>query len=184
MSVVKSKRGINKFETTLLARQLAVYTLRITVNENIFDPKFDKPLTYEIMERGKNIFVNCYEANNTSLYYEYDKRKDLMTNAIKDCDTLLALIQLAQPIFHLKTKRIKYWGNLILEVKSSIKAWKKSDSERYKIQREQIVSQNVRLRSANRGNSNNTWNVNSSGNVNNNNAINANRFAPDCISEK
>lgn len=41
-------------------------------------------------------------------------------------------------------------------------------------------SQNVRLRSANRGNANNTWNVNSSGNVNNNNAYNANRFSPDC----
>lgn len=31
-------------------------------------------------------------------------------------------------------------------------------------------AQNVRLRSANRGNANNTWNVNASGNVNNNNA--------------
>jgi len=41
--------------------------------------------------------------------------------------------------------------------------------------------QNVRLRSANRGNANNTWNVNSSGNVNNNNASNSNRFSPDCI---
>lgn len=41
--------------------------------------------------------------------------------------------------------------------------------------------QNVRLRSANRGNANNTWNVNSSGYVNNNNAINANRFCPDCV---
>ena len=40
-------------------------------------------------------------------------------------------------------------------------------------------TQNVRLRSANRGNSNNVWVVNTSGNVNNNNAINANRFAPD-----
>ncbi len=40
----------------------------------------------------------------------------------------------------------------------------------------------VRLRSANRGNSNNTWNVNTSGNVNNNNAVNANRLAPDCMS--
>lgn len=38
--------------------------------------------------------------------------------------------------------------------------------------------QNIRLRSANRGNANNTWYVNSSGNVNNNNASNANRFAP------
>lgn len=41
-------------------------------------------------------------------------------------------------------------------------------------------AQNVRLRSANRGNANNTWNVNASGNVNNNNAVNSNRFAPDC----
>ena len=43
-----------------------------------------------------------------------------------------------------------------------------------------ISAQNVRLRSANRGNANNTWNVNSSGNVNNNNASNARRVAPDC----
>lgn len=41
-----------------------------------------------------------------------------------------------------------------------------------------ISAQNVRLRSANRGNANNTWNVNSSGNVNNNNASNSWRFAP------
>lgn len=45
-------------------------------------------------------------------------------------------------------------------------------------------SQNVRLRSANRGNSYNTWNVNTSGNVNNNNASNANRFSPDCITPR
>lgn len=42
-------------------------------------------------------------------------------------------------------------------------------------------AQNVRLRSANRGNANNTWNVNSGGNVNNNNAYWANRCAPDCV---
>ena len=42
-------------------------------------------------------------------------------------------------------------------------------------------TQNVRLRSANRGNSNNTWYVNSDGNVNNNNANWANRCAPDCV---
>lgn len=40
------------------------------------------------------------------------------------------------------------------------------------------LTQNVRLRSANRSNANNTWNVNSSGNVNNNNATNAWRFCP------
>lgn len=42
-------------------------------------------------------------------------------------------------------------------------------------------TQNVRLRSANRGNANNTWYVNASGNVNNNNANWANRFSPDCV---
>ena len=43
-------------------------------------------------------------------------------------------------------------------------------------------AQNVRLRSANRGNANNTWNVNSSGNVNNNNAYNGNNgVRPDLV---
>jgi len=44
-------------------------------------------------------------------------------------------------------------------------------------------SQNVRLRSANRGNANNTWNVNASGYLNNNNAWNSNRCAPDCVKQ-
>ena len=42
------------------------------------------------------------------------------------------------------------------------------------------LSQNVTLRSANRGNAYNRWNLNSSGNANNNNATNANAPAPDC----
>ena len=40
---------------------------------------------------------------------------------------------------------------------------------------------NQRLRSANRGNSNNVWNVNSGGNLNNNNANNSYRSLPDCV---
>lgn len=43
-------------------------------------------------------------------------------------------------------------------------------------------AQNCRLRSANRGNSNNAWNVNTTGNLNNNNANNAYCCAPDCCS--
>ena len=42
-------------------------------------------------------------------------------------------------------------------------------------------AQNVRLRSANRGNANNTWYVNAGGNVNNHNAYNANRAAADWV---
>jgi hypothetical protein len=38
---------------------------------------------------------------------------------------------------------------------------------------------NVRLRSANRSNSNNAWNVNTSGGINNNNASNAYASLPD-----
>ena len=39
---------------------------------------------------------------------------------------------------------------------------------------------NVRLRSANRGNSNNVWNVNTAGYLNNNNASNSYAAVPDC----
>ena len=43
---------------------------------------------------------------------------------------------------------------------------------------------NVRLRSANRGNSNNTWYVNSGGYLNNNNANNSYAALPDCAYSK
>ena len=44
-----------------------------------------------------------------------------------------------------------------------------------------VTSVNVRLRSANRSNTNNVWNVNTAGYLNNNNANNAYRAQPDCV---
>lgn len=66
----------------------------------------------------------------------------------------------------------------------SLKNLKKKTKLNFYIYLGYNLIQNVRLRSANRGNANNTWNVNSSGNVNNNNASNSNRFAPDCVGNR
>lgn len=44
-----------------------------------------------------------------------------------------------------------------------------------------VSAQNVRLRSANRGNANYTWAVNTSGNATSSGASNAGRFAPACV---
>ena len=114
---------------------LCKYTLQICSNEKIFVPKFQNSLTDDIVNKFKNIYLKIWRANNIRVgkneEEKYKKRKMLQEEAILDCIDFLALIQLAKGVFHLKTKRILYWGEQIIKVRESIKKWRDSDSKRY-----------------------------------------------------
>ncbi len=135
MSVVKSKRGEGKFQLFLDAMNLCKYTLQICSNKKIFVPEFQNSLTDDIVNKSKNIYLKIWRANNIRVgkneEEKYKKRKMLQEEAILDCIDFLALIQLAKGVFHLKTKRILYWGEQIIKVRESIKKWRDSDSKRY-----------------------------------------------------
>ena len=59
------------------------------------------------------------------------ERRHLQERAARNCNNLLALMQLAQKLFHLKLKRIKYWGEKTIAARNLIRAWKESDYKRY-----------------------------------------------------
>ena len=133
MSVVKSQRGIGKLSALTKAKGLAEYTIKITANKNVFVPEYWNSITSDIVETSKDIFEYLYEANNTDLHKEYELRKRLMNEGIRKCYRLLSLVSLAQPIFHLSSKRVAYWGTLIIEVRDLIRGWKESDSKRTRL---------------------------------------------------
>lgn len=134
MSVEVSKRGRSKFEILVKADSLAVYTLRICSNENNFPARYDKAITNDIMSTVKEIVICVTLANDIRVddtENGYQMRRDYQERAIYKCNMLLVLIRLAIPIFHISSRRIAYWGRMIINVRESIKSWKQSDRRRY-----------------------------------------------------
>ena len=134
MSVPESERGHGKFEVLVKANDLAVYTMRITKNPKVFMPEYQTALTNDIINTAKEIFIKCWTANNIKVGDDaenYITRKRLQEEAARECNNLLALIQMAKPLFHLAGKRVKYWGKKTIEVRNEIRDWKAGDSKRY-----------------------------------------------------
>lgn len=133
MSVPEGLRKCGKMKVLIEALDLTDYTLAITANSKVFVPKYQTVLTDKINELVLNMYINLFTANNIVVKSEMDmaERQRLQMVALTQCEDLLALIQIAQKVFHLKLKRIKYWGSKIISVKSLIKSWSKADIERY-----------------------------------------------------
>lgn len=134
MSVPESQRGKGKFDVIINTLRLAQYTITITKNKNIFLPEYQSALTDDIIRSAKDIYINVWKANNIRVTTQEDwkERKRLQELSILECNSLLAMLQLAKKIFHLKSKRIKHWGEMTIKARDGIRAWKESDTKRYK----------------------------------------------------
>lgn len=134
MSVVEGARNKGKLEVIIKALDLADYTIKITANEKIFDPKFRAAVTDDLVAHAKDIYLICWTANNirvTSDIETYKKRKELQDEAIVKCTALLGLLDIAKKVFHLETRRVTYWGNKIINCRKLIRAWRNADKKRY-----------------------------------------------------
>ena len=136
MSVPVNERSHGKLEAYAKAYELAVYTLRITQNKKIFTEDFQEALTDRIVTKALDIYILVGCANDMQVGTKddernYKERMAMQRSAFKRCNELNKLILLAKPIFHLTSKRIKYWTGLIQDTKGLIKAWSDSDRKRF-----------------------------------------------------
>ena len=134
MSVPVNQRSESKLEVCVKARDLCVYTLQITANEKIFLPKFQRSITDDINKLAIAIHSTIWTANNIYVRdkSDYEERKRLQSQAIRYCNSLLSLIQIAQKLFHFTYKRMQYWGNKVIEVRNFVAKWKDAEKARYK----------------------------------------------------
>lgn len=135
MSVPEGERKIGKLACIIEADKLCRHTLLITKNRRIFTEDYYVPIMQDIIETAKTIYISSWEANDI---YVKDKetwieRKSLQDTAVRKCDRLFALMQLAYTIFHLETKKLKYWGTLCVNTRKLMKDWKEADRKRYKV---------------------------------------------------
>lgn len=133
MSVPEGERSQSKLTVIILARSLATYTIQITKNQNVFLPEYNNGITNDIISCAKSIYMDCWTANNiyVKTKEDWEERDRLQKQSALNCNNLLALMQLAQEVFHLKKKRIKYWGEKTITVRNKIRSWNESDSKRY-----------------------------------------------------
>lgn len=140
MSVVVGQRHVpdtpanRSLDACDLAKDLAIHTIKICRNQNIFLPEYQTALTDDIIRAAKDIYIHAWRANNVKVDNDPEKwmiRKRLQELAANECNGLLAMIQLAKTLFHLKSQKVKYWGELTIKTRNYIQKWKDGDEERY-----------------------------------------------------
>lgn len=129
-------RGEGKFDTLTKALRLASYTTDITDNKKVFTPDHEKT-TEKIVNLAWNIYHRARIANDIRVETADDlmERRKLQNQAIAECDQLLTAIQIAKRVFHLRLKRIKFWGEMVEEVKNHLRKWRESDADRFRKKR-------------------------------------------------
>ena len=121
-------------EVHVKAQYLASYTVKILGNEKVFPPTVDKELVKRIRNCALDIYAKAWAANGIHAEtnnVNREMRYRLQEDSILLCDCMLAYIGIAKQVFHLRSKRMKYWSGLIIEVKNLLQAWKESDIKRY-----------------------------------------------------
>jgi hypothetical protein len=131
--VREEDRGEGKLDVLTEASKLTAYTIKIVSNQNVFKPEYKTYFTDDIIKDARNIFRYAWAANNIRVRNALDwkKRKYLQSSAIESCESLIVSIQIAKSVYHLRERRIKYWGGKALNVKKKLKAWQESDTNRY-----------------------------------------------------
>lgn len=141
MSVPESKRTPKPvFQAALKARELAKYTLNICTNPKNFAPQYQYALTDAIIRTAITVHICVHQANNIRVEQNKDgwedrakSRHQLQERAAASCNALLAYIDLAKPIYHISSKRVRYWAKLTIEARELIQGWKDADSHRFKV---------------------------------------------------
>ena len=117
-----------------LARGVALHTIKICTNKNIFLPEYQTALTDDLIRTAKNIYIYVWTANNINVskraaHWKY--REQYQFKAVLECNNLLAMIGLARSLYHLRGKKTSYWSKLVVEARKKIQAWRAKDIERY-----------------------------------------------------
>jgi hypothetical protein len=137
MSVRKSERSQGKLQVLNLAKDLCVYTLTICRNEKVF-PKSERWLitskiageavdTLSCIRRANAVLVG--DGVNASVDYAYRRAQQIEAHA--HINALLSLIDISFTINNIEASRIEYWTHLAVETDEKLKAWMRSDKDRF-----------------------------------------------------
>lgn len=137
MSVRKSERSQGKLQVLNLAKDLCVYTLTICKNEKIFPKSGRWLITSKIAGEAVDAMTCIRRANavlvgngdDSASEYAYRRAQQLEAHA--HINALLSLIDIAFALNSIEPHRIEYWTQLAVETDEKLKAWMRSDKDRF-----------------------------------------------------
>lgn len=134
MSVVNSKRGKSDLEIINKAKELAVYTIKICGNEKNFPKRHRWSITSKIVSGAIDVYGNIRKANEifVKMKIDYTIRRKSQNEARGEIDKLLGNMNIAFDLFGVDDDRIDYWTGLVIDVRTLLLSWMKSDYDRYK----------------------------------------------------
>lgn len=122
-----------QLKAAIEARNLALHTIKICNNKNIFLPEYESALTEDLIRTAKNIYIHIGNANDIVVRKpeHWESRSRLQVRAWRECRDMLRMIELARALFHLRGKKASYWSALVIDVRNLIRAWHEADQARY-----------------------------------------------------
>ena len=116
------------------AMELALHTIKICKNKKIFVEEYQDALTNDIIRCSKDIYIQAWTGNNVYVSKENGRWKERelhQRNAIQKCNELLALINIARRLFHLKGTKVKYWSEMTIATRLLLGKWRESTLKQY-----------------------------------------------------
>lgn len=113
---------------------LGKYTIQTCRAESVFPKASRWILAKPIVDECVSALACVRRANavlvQTEMDYQY--RRNQQVQAHSHLDAMLSLIDLAYASFSIDSRKVDHWTSLVLKADDKLKAWMKSDKERYK----------------------------------------------------
>lgn len=107
------------------AKELSVYTFRISMNTDNFPKKARHSIVDEINKTCLYIHNKLLETNSIRAENKAE-RSEAITKAIYYCDVILYYIELSMNLQYISAKKADYWSGLAKDVKHMAVAWRKT----------------------------------------------------------
>lgn len=133
MSARVRDRRVSELLVVVKAKEMAIYTIRVTNNEKNFPKRYRFSVTNKIQDKAMEIVENLIEANE---FYpksetEYNYRRLKQQKAMACCRSLLTMLDMSKELFAINSKKTEYWTRQIFDVRNLTAAWLKKDKQRF-----------------------------------------------------
>lgn len=131
MSVKVCDRSQGKLEVISKAMDFAAHTIKICDNDNVFPKRHRLSVNADIIKEVKMIAKLINRANTKR---SYEKRLELQEQALDLTNDIEIDMEIAYRTIrqNFTEKKLDYWLQLLLEVRSLLKGWIKSDAQEQK----------------------------------------------------
>lgn len=133
MSVRKSDRDKNILQAEIEAKNLAVYTLQMCQNNEIFPKSVRWVLCDRIINACTDLFVSVRKANavKVTLLENAVLRENYQRAALGKLITLQSLMTLAVDCYNIKSSKFETWSKFYNTTIKYIRAWHNSDKKKH-----------------------------------------------------